>query len=80
MKTLKLTLQNIKCDGCIKSIKTAMEKHENIKEVTVVKKSSVVTIIGDDIVKSNIVAELTDLEYPEIKKGFFQKYFLEKLH
>lgn len=75
MKTLKLTLQNIKCDGCIKSIKAAMEKYENIKEVNVVKESGVVTITGDDLVKSSIVTALTDLGYPEIKKGFFSKIF-----
>ena len=36
MNTITLSLKNIKCDDCVKSIKTAMEKHTNIKEVNVV--------------------------------------------
>jgi copper chaperone CopZ len=59
MNTIVLSLKNIKCDGCVKSIKTAMEKHTNINEVTVVKETGTVTIIGQDLKNSNIVAELT---------------------
>ena len=75
MKTLELTLQNIKCDGCVKNIKTAMEKHTNIKEVNVAKETGKVTIVGDDLVNSTIVKELTNLGFPEVKKGFFSKIF-----
>ena len=75
MKSLELTLLNIKCDGCVKSIKTAMKQYENIKEVNVVKETGVVTIVGEDLVNSSIIAELTALGYPEAKKGFFSKIF-----
>jgi copper chaperone CopZ len=75
MKKLELTLLNIKCDGCVKTIKTAMEQYENIKEVNVVKETGVVTIVGEDLVNSSIIAELTALGYPEAKKGFFSKIF-----
>jgi copper chaperone CopZ len=75
MNTIILSLKNIKCDGCVKSIKTAMEKHTNINEVTVVKETGTVTIDGQDLKNSNIVAELTALGFPENKKGFFTKLF-----
>ena len=75
MNTITLTLQNIKCEGCIKSIKSAMEKHENIKEVHVIKETGTVTIVGEDLVNSSIVAELSTLGYPETKKGFLAKIF-----
>ena len=75
MNTINLNLQNIKCDGCVKSIKTAMEKHDNVKEVIVAKETGDVTIVGENLVNSSIVAELTALGYPETKKGFFKKLF-----
>jgi len=75
MNTIILSLKNIKCDGCVKSIKTAMEKHTNINEVTVVKETGTVTIVGQDLQNSNILAELTALGFPENKKGFFTKLF-----
>lgn len=75
MNTLELTLQNIKCDGCVKSIKTAMEKHPNIKEISVEKETGKVTIVGEDLVNSDIVTELATIGYPEVKKGFFSKIF-----
>ena len=75
MNTIILSLKNIKCDGCVKSIKTAMEKHTNINEVTVVKETGAVTIKGEGLINSNIIEELTALGFPENKKGFFSKLF-----
>ncbi len=75
MNTITLSLQNIKCDGCVKSIKTAMEKHANITDIQVVKETGTVTIIGENLVNSSIVSELTSLGYPETKKGFFSSLF-----
>jgi copper chaperone CopZ len=75
MNTIILSLKNIKCDGCVKSIKTAMEKHTNINEVTVVKETGAVTIKGEGLINSNIIEELTALGFPENKKGLFTKLF-----
>ena len=75
INTITLSLKNIKCDGCVKSIKTAMEKHTNIKQVIVVKETGAVTIKGEDLINSNIIEELTTLGYPENKKGLFSKIF-----
>ena len=75
MNTITLSLKNIKCEGCVQSIKTAMEKHTTISDVTVVKETGIVTISGEDLKKSNILAELAALGFPENKKGFFSKLF-----
>ena len=75
INTITLSLKNIKCDGCVKSIKTAMEKHTNIKQVIVVKETGAVTIKGEDLINSNIIEELTALGYTENKKGLFSKIF-----
>lgn len=75
MKTLELTLQNIKCDGCVNTIKTAMEKHSNVKEVQVNKETGKVIIVGDNLISSAIITELTALGYPEAKKSLLSKFF-----
>ena len=65
MSTITLSLKNIKCEGCVKSIKTALEKHTNIQEVNVVKEHGAVTIKGEGLINSNIIEELTALGFPE---------------
>ena len=55
MSTITLSLKNIKCEGCVKSIKTALEKHTNIQEVNVVKETGAVTIKGEGLINSNII-------------------------
>lgn len=75
MDTIKLNLLNIKCEGCVNTIKTAMEKHINITKVEVSKETGNLTIVGENVDHSGIVAELTALGYPESKKGFFSKLF-----
>lgn len=75
MSTLELNLQNIKCDGCVKNITSALEKHDHIKSVLVDKATGKVTITGENLVNSSIVNELTTLGYPEVKKGFISKLF-----
>ena len=75
MKKLELILQNIKCDGCVNSIKNVLEKHSNIASVEVIKETGSVIISGKEIDKKSISSELTTLGYPEIKKGIFSKIF-----
>ena len=74
MKTLSLTLDNVKCEGCVTKIQTALGKHENIRSVVAEKVTGKVLITGDDLVNSVIVGELAELGFPESKKkGFFSK-------
>ena len=78
MSTIRLSLKNIRCEGCVKSIKTALEKHTNIQEVNVVKETGAVTIKGEGLVNSNIIEELTALGFQKIKKGFLLSCSLNK--
>lgn len=75
MNTLELNLKNIKCDGCVKNIKAAMEQHDYVFNVEIEKATGHVKIIGENLVSSNIIEELTALGYPEVKKGLFSKIF-----
>lgn len=73
IKTITLELENIKCDGCVKNIKTAMAKHGNIDTTEVDKTTGKVMIIGTDLVNQELITELSQLGYPEKKKGLFSK-------
>lgn len=65
--THKIEVENIKCGGCMNSIKTALLKIENVTEVTIDKESDTITInsTSDRIV---FVDTLSHLGYPE--KGY----------
>lgn len=75
MKTLNLTLQNIKCDGCVQSITNTMKKHSNINDVLVTKENGNVIIKGDDLNEPVIIEELNKLGYPLAKNNLFKKLF-----
>jgi copper chaperone len=62
--THKIEVENIKCGGCMNSIKTALLKIENVTEVTIDKESDTITINSntDRVVFVNI---LSSLGYPE---------------
>lgn len=65
--THKIEVENIKCGGCMNSIKTALLKIENVTEVTIDKESDTITInsTSDRIF---FVDTLSHLGYPE--KGY----------
>jgi len=73
LKTITLELENIKCDGCVNNIKKAMMAHSHISSTEVDKTTGKVFITGTDLVNSDIINELTQLGYPEKKKGLFSK-------
>jgi len=74
MEQIEIAVQNIKCDGCVKSIKTAFENRAEIKEIEVGKDTGIVYIKGEGLNKDNLIKELTSLGYPPVKeKTFFQK-------
>ena len=75
MNKIEFKLENIKCEGCVKSIKTKLKEHLNISNVEIEKGNGLITIIGDQLDKKNILSELTALGYPEVKKGLFSKIF-----
>ena len=71
---LEVSLQNIKCDGCVNTIKEAKLKHSNINGVEVLKETGVVKLTGQDLNEKELLKELADLGYPEQSpKGFLNK-------
>jgi len=57
-------VENIKCGGCVNSIKTALLKLENIEDVSIEKEINTVTVVGN-VEKSVVVNKLNELGYPE---------------
>ena len=60
-----LYANNIKCDGCVKIIKEALEKSDNISLVEVDKETGKVTITGNDFELEDIAIQLTLIGFPE---------------
>lgn len=60
----KIEVVNIKCGGCMNSIKTALLKIENVTEVTIDKETDTITINADND-RAVFVNTLSSLGYPE---------------
>ncbi|MFN3754729.1 heavy-metal-associated domain-containing protein [Flavobacterium sp.] len=57
-------VENIKCGGCMNSIKTALLRIEGVEEVTIHKDTDTIVLIGK-FQRKLIVEKLNDLGYPE---------------
>lgn len=57
-------VENIKCGGCMNSIKTALLKIDNVEEVTIDKEIDTIVVKGTAN-RETIVAKLNELGYPE---------------
>ena len=62
--THKIEVENIKCGGCMNSIKTALLKIENVTEVAIDKETDTITIDADND-RAAFVNTLSSLGYPE---------------
>ncbi|NBL65153.1 heavy-metal-associated domain-containing protein [Flavobacterium sp. NST-5] len=60
----KIEVENIKCGGCMNSIKTALLKIENANEVSIDKETDTI-IIHSDTDRSVFIKTLSSLGYPE---------------
>ena len=60
----KIEVENIKCGGCLNSIKMALLKIENVTEVEIAKESDTITINADND-RTVFVSTLSKLDYPE---------------
>ena len=58
---------NIKCDGCVKTIKEALKKRDDISSVEVEKETGKVTVTGDEFDIEDIAIQLVLMGYPEKK-------------
>jgi copper chaperone CopZ len=62
--THKIEVENIKCGGCMNSIKTALLKIENVTGVAIDKETDTITIDADND-RAVFVNTLSRLGYPE---------------
>jgi copper chaperone len=64
MMTHSLAVENIKCGGCVNSIKTALLKIRGVENVNIDKDTETVTIDGT-AEKTVLVQALSKMGYPE---------------
>jgi copper chaperone CopZ len=57
-------VENIKCGGCMNSIKTALLKLDGVTEVSIDKEIDTVMVTGT-MIREDVVNKLNDLGYPE---------------
>jgi len=61
-----IEVENIKCGGCMNSIKNALLKIENIEEVQIDLETQTISVSGtNDFDNTLVTNKLTDLGYPE---------------
>ncbi len=65
MTSYQIFVDNIKCSGCVNSIKTAVLKLEGVANVEIIKENEEVIVTGTELQKELIIAKLTALGYPE---------------
>jgi copper chaperone CopZ len=71
----EITVENIKCGGCMNSIKTALQKIVNVQEVNIDKESGIISISNDlPVDREKVVNQLAKMGYPEKgNNNLFQK-------
>jgi copper chaperone CopZ len=65
MTTEIIFVENIKCGGCMSSIKDAIKKLKGVSDIEIEKESDKVTIYGTAILRGTLVNKLANLGYPE---------------
>lgn len=65
MTTETIILENIKCAGCMSSIKDGLMKLSGVKTVEVNKEEEKITISGDNYKREEVIAKLSSMGYPE---------------
>jgi copper chaperone CopZ len=65
METQEILVENIKCGGCMTSIKSAIMKFTGVKSVEINLDEEKITVVGKGVKKEAIIKKLTSLGYPE---------------
>jgi copper chaperone CopZ len=60
-----IQVENIKCGGCMNSIKKALSSLVGVENVQVEKETETVTVIGSNDIRENLIEKLAQLGYPE---------------
>lgn len=69
MTTHQIFVENIKCGGCINSIKTALLKNKGVTAVEIHKEEHKVCVTGIAVERDDMVHKLASLGYPEKGKN-----------
>ena len=65
MKTQEIFVENIKCGGCMTSIKNALEKIKGIVKVEIDKDEEKISLTGDKFQLSEVIDSLNSMGYPQ---------------
>ena len=65
MTTETIIVENIKCAGCMTSIKDGLMKLSGVRTVEINKDEEKVTIIGENYKREEVIAKLSSMGYPE---------------
>lgn len=74
----QFVVENIKCEGCVATVKDGLEKLDGVESVKVDKSTKTVEVEGD-VAEEKIKATLADLGYPVKKDGKGSSSLLGKL-
>lgn len=61
----KIEVENIKCNGCVKSITSALKKINGIIDVDIDRNLEIVIVEGSDETKQEAIDKLASIGYPE---------------
>ena len=65
MKTQEIFVENIKCGGCMTSIKNALEKIKGIVKVEINLDEEKISLTGDQYQLSEVIDSLNGMGYPQ---------------
>jgi copper chaperone len=65
MKTQEIFVENIKCGGCMTSIKNVLEKIKGIVKVEIDKDEEKISLTGESYHLSEVIDSLNTMGYPQ---------------
>lgn len=65
METYQIQVENIKCGGCMNSIKKAISAIAGVEKVEVNKETETIVVEGTNNLRNAITEKLASLGYPE---------------
>jgi copper chaperone len=65
MKTQEIFVENIKCGGCMTSIKNTLEKIKGIVKVEINLDEEKISLTGDQYQLSEVIDSLNSMGYPQ---------------
>jgi copper chaperone CopZ len=65
MESIEIFVENIKCCGCMNSIRTTLLKLEGVRDVQINKETDRVSVSGEQLNRETVINKLATLGYPE---------------